>query len=238
MDAIKFGLFISETRKEKHLTQAQLAGKLNVTDKAVSRWERGLGFPDIGTIEPLADALGVSVLELMQAKRGEKSELLSTQKAEEILLSTIHLPDGRNRAFRAAGIIILSFFCCIGIWLLGVLLTDWSILNYIVISIFFGLFSWAVPIFKVTLSKSLQICSINSISFISAMFAILFRVLNMANNINSNDTVAVIDTINSEVMIIVIFIIITAVLNMAAIQFCDRIRKASGADNNHLSSSE
>lgn len=42
MDATKFGLFIAEIRKEKHMTQAQLAAKIQVTDKAVSRWERGV----------------------------------------------------------------------------------------------------------------------------------------------------------------------------------------------------
>lgn len=69
MDAKKFGAFIAEMRKEKNMTQADLAEKLQVTDKAVSRWERGLGFPDIGTLEPLAAALGVSILELMRSER-------------------------------------------------------------------------------------------------------------------------------------------------------------------------
>ena len=62
MDAKKFGTFIATLRKENNMTQVELAQKLQVTDKAVSKWERGLGFPDINTIEPLADALGVSVL--------------------------------------------------------------------------------------------------------------------------------------------------------------------------------
>lgn len=69
MDAKRFGAFIAALRKEKSLTQRELAERLHVTDKAVSRWERGVGFPDIGTIEPLADALGVSVLELMRCER-------------------------------------------------------------------------------------------------------------------------------------------------------------------------
>mgnify|MGYP002802871563 FL=1 len=54
MDAEKFGAFIAAARKEKNMTQKALAEKLHVTDKAVSRWERGLGFPDIHTIEPHA----------------------------------------------------------------------------------------------------------------------------------------------------------------------------------------
>lgn len=59
MDAKTFGTFISKIRKENHMTQAELAEKIRVTDKAVSRWERGLGFPDINTLSPLADALGL-----------------------------------------------------------------------------------------------------------------------------------------------------------------------------------
>ena len=49
------------------MTQAELAEIIHVTDKAVSRWERGIGFPDINTLEPLADALGLSLSQLMHA---------------------------------------------------------------------------------------------------------------------------------------------------------------------------
>ena len=69
MDAKKLGQFIAEIRKEKEMTQSELASKLHVTDKAVSKWERGLGLPDINSIEPLANALGISVAEVMQAER-------------------------------------------------------------------------------------------------------------------------------------------------------------------------
>ena len=69
MDAHKFGAFVAQCRKERNMTQAELASKIQVTDKAVSRWERGIGFPDINTIEPLASALEVSVLELMKSER-------------------------------------------------------------------------------------------------------------------------------------------------------------------------
>ncbi len=70
MNAKEMGEFIAKTRKENQITQVELAKKLNVTDKAVSRWERGLGFPDINTLEPLADALGVSLTELMKCRKG------------------------------------------------------------------------------------------------------------------------------------------------------------------------
>lgn len=71
MDAKSFGAFLAETRKARGLTQSELAEQLHVTDKAVSRWERGLGFPDINTLEPLAKALDLTLAQLMHAERGD-----------------------------------------------------------------------------------------------------------------------------------------------------------------------
>lgn len=65
MDAKTFGAFLARVRRAQGLTQAELAEQLHVTDKAVSRWERGVGLPDINTLEPLADALGLSLADLM-----------------------------------------------------------------------------------------------------------------------------------------------------------------------------
>lgn len=62
------GEIISTLRKEKGMTQKDIADKLGITDKAVSKWERDIAFPDTATIPKLADILGVSVEELMQAK--------------------------------------------------------------------------------------------------------------------------------------------------------------------------
>jgi len=90
MDAKKFGAFIAESRREKSMTQADLAVKLQVTDKAVSRWERGLGFPDIGTIEPLANALDLSVLEVMKSEKVNETEI-SNETAEEVLSNTLEV---------------------------------------------------------------------------------------------------------------------------------------------------
>lgn len=77
MDAQKLGKFIADQRKGLGLTQADLAEKLHVTDKAISRWERGLGLPDINTIEPLATVLEVSIAEIM------KAELITTAMTEQ-----------------------------------------------------------------------------------------------------------------------------------------------------------
>ena len=65
------GEIISENRKEKGMTQSELANKMNVTDKAVSKWERNISCPDINSINKLANILGISVEELISSKIGK-----------------------------------------------------------------------------------------------------------------------------------------------------------------------
>ena len=74
MDREKTGGLIASARKERGLTQKELAAQLHVSDRAVSKWERGAGFPDVSLLEPLADALGVQVLDLLRG-RLEAAEL-------------------------------------------------------------------------------------------------------------------------------------------------------------------
>lgn len=99
MDVKKFGSFIASVRKEQQMTQAELAQKLQVTDKAVSKWERGLGFPDINTIEPLADALGVSVLEIMKSERIPEQEV-SAVVASDALMDAFELAKNQKKLER------------------------------------------------------------------------------------------------------------------------------------------
>ena len=87
MDAEKFGAFLQTRRKELGMTQNELAEKLYVTAKAVSRWERGVGFPDIKLLQPLADELQVSIVELMHSQRSDKE--LSKQAASAIVTETL-----------------------------------------------------------------------------------------------------------------------------------------------------
>ncbi|MBP3503359.1 MAG: helix-turn-helix transcriptional regulator [Clostridia bacterium] len=75
MDNQKFGKFVKELRKKANLTQKELGEKLNVTDKAVSKWERGLSFPDITMINSLADVFGITSSELLNAEIGKKEEI-------------------------------------------------------------------------------------------------------------------------------------------------------------------
>lgn len=87
MDPQIFGAFIQQRRKELGLTQAELAEQLNVTAKAVSRWERGVGFPDIQLLEPLAQALAITLIELMQSQKIEQS--IPGETAAELVSDTV-----------------------------------------------------------------------------------------------------------------------------------------------------
>ncbi|MDO4811621.1 MAG: helix-turn-helix transcriptional regulator [Eubacteriales bacterium] len=70
----ELGNFIASNRKATGMTQQELADKLHVTNKAVSKWETGLSYPDITLLEPLANALSVNVEELLACKRAEQPE--------------------------------------------------------------------------------------------------------------------------------------------------------------------
>lgn len=86
MDNEKMALFIAEQRKIKKLTQRELAAKLGVTDKAVSKWERGLSCPDISLLSTLSDILGVTTGELLN---GERAVMLENTNVDSIVESTI-----------------------------------------------------------------------------------------------------------------------------------------------------
>ena len=77
MDALYTGKVIAECRKELGLTQKELADKLGVTDKAVSRWENGMNFPDIALMDSIAQTLGISVVELLGAENNSGEEIIS-----------------------------------------------------------------------------------------------------------------------------------------------------------------
>lgn len=81
------GTFIAECRKEKGLTQKALGEKLNVTDRAVSKWETGRSFPDVAILEDLCQELGISVSELLAGKKIEAEHY--QEETEKILVSSI-----------------------------------------------------------------------------------------------------------------------------------------------------
>ncbi len=109
MDQIKIGKFIAECRKGINLTQVQLAEKLGITDKAISKWERGIAMPDSSIMLELCDILSISVNELLI---GEKITMENNeQKNEQLLLDMAKELEKKNRTIWNSmwAIMIVSF---------------------------------------------------------------------------------------------------------------------------------
>lgn len=99
------GAMIKRLREEKKITQQQLAEIMNVSDKAVSKWETGRGYPDITLIEPLAEALGVSVIELFSGE-----DVVNTNKVSNMLHASIYVCPICGNVIQSTGNVALS--CC------------------------------------------------------------------------------------------------------------------------------
>ena len=108
MDAQKTGRLIAEARKEQGITQKELSQALHVSAQAVSKWERGLNFPDLSLLEPLGDCLGLTVSELLSGQRGEEPK-------EELLRDSLRLaPAQMGRRLKRWQVLALS---CLGVLL-------------------------------------------------------------------------------------------------------------------------
>lgn len=105
MNSYVTGAMIKRLREQSMLTQAQLAEKIGVSDKAVSKWETGRGLPDITLLEPVAKALGVSVFELLSG-----SELINTNKSFNMKRTVFYVCPVCGNALCACGEAVVS--CC------------------------------------------------------------------------------------------------------------------------------
>ena len=113
MDQIKIGRFIAECRKKVSLTQMQLAEKLGITDKAVSKWERGVAMPDTSIMLKLCDILGISVNELLC---GEKIDMENNnQKNEQLFLDMAKELEKKNKT------VWTSMWIIMGVSVIGLL---------------------------------------------------------------------------------------------------------------------
>lgn len=118
MDNKKVGSFIAQLRKEKSMTQQDLADKLNVTSKAVSKWETGQGYPEITTIPILADILGVTTGELLNGEHNteESNEMIESTNIINETVKYLDRTESRSKNIFILGISFLflfSAFVCI-----------------------------------------------------------------------------------------------------------------------------
>ena len=128
MDAKQFGTFLVRRRKEKGFTQKELAERLGLTDKAISRWENGHGFPDIESLEPLARELGVTLPELLHGEE-LKQEEISLPAADAMIENALEITlENRRRErkktlilFVASMLLLLLFSILKSIPVMGIL---------------------------------------------------------------------------------------------------------------------
>ena len=129
MDQIKIGRFIAERRKQAGLTQVQLAERLGITDRAVSKWETGRALPDSSIMLTLCEMLDITVNDLLS---GEKISMENNQKNEQLLLEMAKELEKKNKTIWNAmwiimtvsilgligGLAIIAFFMPEGPWML------------------------------------------------------------------------------------------------------------------------
>ena len=127
MDQIKIGKFISTKRKEKGITQSELAEMLNITDRAVSKWENGICLPDAGTMPELCKTLNVSINDLFS---GEVVDMKDNEKKyKDNLLEMTRLKEEKDRQLLALE------------WVIGILAVV-ILFTLIFISIFIEMEDW------------------------------------------------------------------------------------------------
>ena len=121
MDLEKIGKFIADCRKKKNLTQMQLAEKLNITDRAISKWENGVCMPDASNIPYLCRILGISINDLFSGDDVDMKD--QVKKAEDNLLSLKKDEEEMNKrlfmAINVIGVVSTIFF-------LGFTLQTWE----------------------------------------------------------------------------------------------------------------
>lgn len=132
MDQIKIGRFIAKERKSKGYTQRQLADILGISDKTISKWERGNGFPDVSLLLPLCEKLDISVNELLAGERVSEEDY--RKKAEENMMNLVkEAQESRKKIILSAMVaglalvaamplFLISGMLDIGTWLRGVLI--------------------------------------------------------------------------------------------------------------------
>ena len=110
MNVQKTGSLIATIRKEQNRTQQDLANELGVSSAAVSKWERGIGFPDVSLMEPLAASLGISIAELF---KGERTENNVDNEYESLLSDVVKVSANEiTRKKKITNWMIDCYYCC------------------------------------------------------------------------------------------------------------------------------
>ena len=182
MEDIQIGAFIRDRRLQLELTQQQLADKLGVTDKAVSKWERSVSYPDITILRELADALEVSVSELLAGRRDPQPSPVPPEVEDVVLDTVTYAETARQKNSRWKSILFLVLSICCGIGALVCFIFFWitgADRGWATIAIQSIALGWAIcyPLLRVErypVRRSLTILSIAIIPYLASVNPYLF----------------------------------------------------------------
>ena len=155
LNKIAFGSFLAQLRREKGMTQKELAACLYVSDKAVSKWERGLSVPDISLLVPLAEQLNVTVAELLQGCRVEEEQRFTREETEELIRKALTFsaePPERRQARTRKYLPLYAVCTVLGlvetavVWTMGVANAEGP-LSLLIINAIFGIVYGAYTLF-------------------------------------------------------------------------------------------
>lgn len=144
MDAKITGCFIAQLRKELGLTQKELAEKLEVTDKAISRWETGKGLPDTSLLKPLAEIFGVSVGELLSGKRMDDSQIKN--QADHIILESLSYEERQEKWKGILRYVFLGILVALGGFFFALVLARFATSKDAAVSLGIGMYLCIVTI--------------------------------------------------------------------------------------------
>ena len=148
IDKRQFGTFLSQLRKQKGMTQRELASELFISDKAVSKWETGQSLPDISLLKPLADLLDVTVTELLESRRLETGPM-EPERVEDLLQKAAQFADTSPQRAQPKGKRLAIYLACVlvaavelaALYLLQIPFSE-SLVAAVLFPVAFGAYFW------------------------------------------------------------------------------------------------
>ncbi len=212
MNNVKIGAFIAQLRKDKNMTQKDLAEKLNITDKAVSKWERGISLPDITILPDLSGILDITVTELLNGEKENNEEDSCSDSSDETVLAAIQYADGEVKKKTKD----IKIICAVSItiaFIVGIIscsICDWAINNnftWSLLPISSIVYAWFLVIPVTLMGKKGIIPSIALLSVLTIPFLLILYKLIKLNDLAVNDLMVPIGVKTSIVSIIYIWIV-------------------------------
>ena len=207
MDAERTGKLIRVVRTELNITQKELAEKIHVSNAAVSKWENGHGFPDISSLESLADVLKISIIELIQGERIEEEKQIDDTVVKEIIkLSEKEIEKNKKIQKKSLSLLIVFLFIVGTVFIVYMASTqNKPVLDFTqstgiltIAPLALGTASWIIAAIIYVRGKSMEPGKselLHALSFACCAIALWFPILQMDLQVRENDIVFVLDTV-------------------------------------------